>query len=314
MRSVITRRLLWGIPTLLIVSFLVFVLLELAPGDPARAVAGAEASEETIAEVRHRLGLDEPLLVRYTQWVADAAHLDLGESLVTGRPVRDALVDRLPVTLSLTAVAMTMAVAVALVVGTLPGFTTHPAVDRLCALLMSLSYAVPSFWLALVLTSAFAVQRDWLPALGYVPFTKDPGAWLRHLILPGAALAASAWGALGRQLRGELVEVMQSDYVLAVRCRGVPQHSVVLKHGLKNAAIPVVTLLGIRTAQLLGGTVIVEQIFLIDGLGRYTFEAVLNRDIPVVLGVVFVTTIIVLVINSIVEATYGYLNPRVRRA
>jgi peptide/nickel transport system permease protein len=306
------QRLLWLIPTLVIVSFLIFLLFDLAPGDPARSVAGEEATEAQLQEVREELKLDDPLLTRYTRWISDAAQGDLGNSIKTREPVVDLVFDSLPPTLSLVAVSMVFSVIAALVLGTASTLYPNTFVTRGASFLSAALIAIPSFWIGLLLVSAFALDRDWFPAVGYVDLTQNPWEWFEHLVLPSLALAGLAAGELARQLQSSLSDVMNKDYVTALRAKGNPERGIVLKHGLKNAAVPVVTVLGVRIAQLIGGTVLVERVFAIDGMGSLTLNAVLTRDIPVVLGVVLVSTIIVLVLNLLVDISYVYFNPKVR--
>jgi peptide/nickel transport system permease protein len=308
------RRLAWAIPIVLIVTFFVFALLDLAPGDAATTVAGPDADPSVVQAVRERLNLDEPLIPRYFEWITGAAHGDLQESLVTDQPVGEMVFKALPATISLAAVALVLAGIFGMIFGAGPLLWRKPWVDRVSTGVCSLSISLPSFWIALLLTSWFAIDRGWFPALGYVGITESPWEWLRHLILPATALGLATGGELARQLRGALDDVFDRDYTLALRAKGLTNRRIVLKHGLKNAAVPVITVLGVRIAQLLAGTVIIEQIFLIDGIGRLTVTAVLGRDVPVVLGIVLVATLIVLVANLIVDASYGYFNPRLRHA
>lgn len=312
MGRTLLERLLWAIPTMIVVTLLVFVLLDLAPGDPARLIAGENANEEVVQQIRERLNLDDPLLVRYVDWVTSAVQGDLGNSLVSNQPVADRITSALPATFSLVGVALVLALVFALVVGTVPVLWRHPAVDRIATVLASLSISVPGFWLGLILASTFAVNFGWFPAIGYESMSSGLWPWLRHLILPGIALAMLTAGELARQLRASLMDAVQSDYALAAYARGLSFRRVVLKHGLKNAAIPVVTVLGVRTSQLLGGTVVIESLFVISGVGRLTVNAVFTRDIPIVLGVVLVTTAIVLAFNVLVDLSYAYFNPRAR--
>jgi peptide/nickel transport system permease protein len=308
------RRLVWIVPIILIVTFFVFALLDLAPGDAARTVAGNDADPTTVEAIRHKLNLDEPLIPRYVDWISGAARGDLGTSLVSNQSVATMVFDALPATVSLTVVALFLASVFAVIFGAGPLLWRWRWLDRVSTAVCSLSIALPSFWVALLLTSWFAVDRQWFPALGYVPLTENPWDWLKHLILPATALGLATAGELARQLRGALDDVFDQDYALALRAKGLPHRRIVLKHGLKNAAVPVITVLGVRIAQLLAGTVIIEQIFLIDGIGRLTVTAVLGRDIPVVLGVVLVATVIVLIANLIVDTSYGYFNPRLRQS
>jgi peptide/nickel transport system permease protein len=305
-------RLGWAIPTMIVVTLLVFVLLDLAPGDPARLIAGENANEQVVQQIRERLNLDDPLIVRYVDWLSGAVQGDLQTSLVSNQPVTGRIASALPATFSLVGVALVVALTFALVVGTAPVLWRHPLVDRVATVLASLAISVPGFWLGLILASTFAVSLGWLPAIGYEPISSGLWSWLSHLILPAIALAMLTAGELARQLRASLMDAVQSDYALAAYARGISFRRVVLKHGLKNAAIPVVTVLGVRTSQLLGGTVVIESLFVISGVGRLTVNAVFTRDIPIVLGVVLVTTVIVIAVNVMVDLSYAYFNPRAR--
>lgn len=308
----LAKRAVWAIPTLLFVSLFVFLMLDLAPGDPARSIAGSQAPAEAVQEIRDSLNLDDPLLQRYFQWLSGAAVGDFGDSLVGNQPVATSVLRAVPATLSLVLVALAMAIAVSFLMGMLPIVFRSAVVERAVSILASLLIAVPAMWLALLLVQSFAVDRTWFPSAGYVGIS-DPVRWLAHLILPAAALAGVAIGELSRQLRGSLSDVLEQDYIVSARARGFSKRRVILKHGLKNAAIPVITVLGVRVGQLVGGTVLIEHIFLIDGIGRLTLSAVLRRDIPVVLGVVVFTTVVVLVVNLLVDLVYLYLNPRLRK-
>jgi peptide/nickel transport system permease protein len=304
----------WCIPTLIAVSFLVFLLLAVAPGDPAREIAGPEASQEAVAQIRENLGLDRPLLVRYGEWLGDAVRGDLGNSIISDRPVTDSVFKVLGISASLIVVGVTFAIVGSLVLALAPVLTKSRVVERICSVLSAAAIATPSFWLALVLVQALAVERRWLPAVGYVGLADDPVEWFRHLVIPGIAIGASVAGHLARQMRSSVAEVMSTDYVMAARAKGVGHRRLVFKHVLKNAAIPVVTVLGIRVGQLFGATVLVEQIFLINGLGDLTLRAVLSRDVPVVLGILVVVAALIALINLIVDASYLYFNPKVRSA
>jgi peptide/nickel transport system permease protein len=313
-RRTILTRVAWCIPTLIAVSFLVFLLLAIAPGDPAREIAGPEASQEAVAQIRENLGLDRPLLVRYGEWLGDAVRGDLGNSIISDRPVTDSVFKVLGISASLIVVGVTFAIVGSLVLALTPVLTKSRVAERICSLLSAAAIATPSFWLALVLVQALAVERRWLPAVGYVGLADDPVEWFRHLVIPGIAIGASVAGHLARQMRSSVAEVMATDYVMAARAKGVGHRRLVLKHVLKNAAIPVVTVLGIRVGQLFGATVLVEQIFLINGLGDLTLRAVLSRDVPVVLGILVVVAALIALINLIVDASYLYFNPKVRSA
>lgn len=314
MRRLALQRLLWIVPTLLFVSFAVFAFIDLAPGDAARSLAGQDASEEQVAAVRQRLGLDEPLLVRYGEWASGAVTGDLSESLLTSRPVTDMLWEALPRTISLTFVALVFSTVVGFTLGAVAALRPGGAFDRLVSVIAALGIAVPGFFLALILVSELAIKRSTFPALGYVPFTESPWEWLRHLILPAVALSTVAVGEFARHVRTALRGVLTQDYILVAHAKGSSRAQILFKHALRNAAIPLMTLLGVRFAQLLGGAVIIEQIFLLRGMGSVLITAVQARDIPVVLGVVAITTLLVVAVNLLVDLSYGYLNPKLRRS
>jgi peptide/nickel transport system permease protein len=315
MARTLAWRLILAVPTLVIVTLGVFLLFALAPGDPAREIAGQDATPETLASIRQQLRLDDPLPVRYGKWVADLMRGDLGKSFVGRQPVMQTVLKVLPVSLSLVLVAMVMATAGALVLGVLPELVSgRGMVSKASTAISALMLSIPNFWLALILVSAFAVDRSWLPAVGYVSFRQSPWQWLQHLLIPAASLAAVTSAELGRQLRSSLRAALDTDYVLAARAKGLSNNRIVLKHGLKNGAIPVVTVLGVRVGQLIGATAIIEQIFIINGLGSLAVTAVLQRDIPVVLGVVTISTAIILIMNILVDVAYLYFNPRLRAA
>ncbi|MET0147102.1 MAG: ABC transporter permease [Ilumatobacteraceae bacterium] len=306
------QRLLLAVPILLIVTFVVFVLVDLAPGDPAANLAGDNPSPERIEAVRQELGLDRPLPARYVDYVSSAFTGDFGTSLANRQAVTTALKDRITVTLSLALVTVVMMVGGALVFGIIAATWRNRWPDRLITWLASIAVAIPPFWLGLVLILQLAVYRSWFPALGYSPIADGWWEWLRHLILPAFTLALLPGAELTLQLKASLVEVMGRDYVLAVRAKGMSTRTVILKHGLKNAAVPVVTVLGHRMAQLLGGTVIVERVFNLNGIGSAAVDATLNRDIPIIMAIVVMSTITVIVVNLLVDISYGYFNPKVR--
>lgn len=299
---------------LLLVSVIAFILLQLIPGDPAITLAGENASATEVARLRSELGLDAPLLQQYLDWVGGLVRGDLGTSLPTSQPVMDLVVARLPVTVSLAVVAIIIAVTVGVAIGIVAGIMRGHLVDRAVTLFASLGVAVPPFWFGLVLIIVFALNIGVLPSIGFVPLQDGPVEWLRHLVLPAVALAAAPMAEIARQMRGAMVDVLDHDYVRTARAKGMSGSTVVLKHALKNAAIPVVTVIGLQVSLLLGGSVIVETIFGLPGLGDLVVQSVLQRDIPVVQGVIMVAALVVLVCNLLVDLSYRYFNPRVRVA
>jgi len=306
-------RLVGGLPLLFVVSLFIFVLIDLAPGDAAAVVAGENASIERIAQVRQELGLNDPLLIRYGRWLSAALQGDLGKSLTTDQSVLSAIGQKLPVTASLTLVALVFAVTMALTFGILASLKPGGVSDRTVTMLASAAVAAPPFWLALVLVLVFSLNLRLLPALGYRPIGEEgTWIWLKHLILPGIALGTSLAAELALQLKGSLTEVLGRDYILAARAKGMPRVVIVGKHALKNAAIPVVTVLGYRFTQMLGGAVLVEVPFNLPGLGTLAIDSTLAHDVPTLLGLVVLMTAFVIVTNLLVDVSYGYFNPKVR--
>lgn len=300
------------VPLLILVSMMAFGLLFLVPGDPATTLAGENPAPEQIEAIRDQLGLDEPVPQQYLGWAGDAVRGDLGTSLFSNLPVGELLWSRLPATISLTVAAMAVAVGLGMAFGLVAAAWRGSFIDRGVTAVASLGVAVPSFWLGLMLIITFSLDRNWLPAVGYVPFTESPIDWLRHIILPAVTLGVAPAAEIARQLRGSLVDTLDQDYVRTARAKGLRRAPVLLKHALKNAGIPVVTVIGIQFSFLLGGSVIAEQIFGIPGIGNLAVTAVLQRDVPVIQGVVLVSAMAVLFCNLLVDMSYGYFNPKVR--
>ena len=277
------RRLLAIVPLLLLVTSMVFSLILLLPGDPAVALIGMEdASEEKLAAIRERMGLDRPLVVQYASWLGRVARGNLGVSLRTGQPVTEAIRERAPITLGLALAATAFGVA------------------------------VPNFWLGSMLVLVLALHLRWLPATGYVsPFDSASDA-LRHMLLPTLTLGASAVAEVTRQLRSSLGETLAADFVKTARAKGLAEGRVVAKHALRPALIPVVTVAGLTISRLVSNTVVVESIFALPGLGRLNLESVLNRDFPMLQGAVLVTVLAVIVVNLLSDLLYGLIDPRIR--
>lgn len=312
MAGFILQRLLATVPLLVIVSLLVFSLVLLIPGDPAYMLAGEDATPEEIAEIRTDMGLDDPVLVQYGRWAGGLLRGDMGTSMFSDQPVLEVLVQRLPVTLSLAFAAIVIALLIALPAGIISGTRPGRFSDRAVTVGASAGLAIPNFWLGLMLVLVFAIWNDWLPATGYIPLAESFQGWLRHILLPAFTLGLSAGAILTRQLRGAMVDVMNQDYIRSARAKGLPWRQVVLKHGLKNAAIPMVTILGLQANYLLGGTVIVEQVFGMPGLGQLAVASVFTRDLPMIQGVVIMAVFVAVAVNLLVDISYGYFNPKVR--
>jgi peptide/nickel transport system permease protein len=313
MGTLILRRLLSLIPLLLLVSFGVFVLVALVPGDAATTLAGGEnATPERVAAVREQLHLDDPLVSQYGRWLGNAVQGDLGESLFSHVPVVDDIRDRFPITLGLALAALAVGLLIGIPVGVLSALRPGRPVDKASRVGTSLAIAIPNYWLAIELVVLFAVTWKWLPPSGYVKFTEDPRGWLEHIILPAIALGVWSAASLARQLRASLIDALDTRYVRTAWAKGASTRRVVLKHAMKNAAIPVVTVLGLQIGFLLGGTVIIEQIFSIPGMGPYFIRAVTSFDVPVIQGVAIVFVLITVALSLLVDISYGLLDPRVR--
>jgi peptide/nickel transport system permease protein len=312
MLKLVARRVLTAIPTLLGVVLAAMLLLELMPGDPARIMAGDNATPEAIASIRQDLDLDKPVWERFGGYLWNVAQGDLGTSPGSSTPIWDRISEALPVTLSLGLVAMVMATVIGVGAGGAAALRRGRWVDRAVTAAASVMQAVPAFVVGLALVIAFAVNRSWFPATGYEPLASGIGEWLRYLFLPALALALSSAAELARQTRGALVDTLEQDYVVASRAKGLSDRWVIGKHAAKNAATPVVTVAGLQVARILGGAVVVEQIFGMHGFGSLAVNAVLTRDMVLIQGIVLVSAVGVLITNLLVDLSYGYLNPKVR--
>jgi peptide/nickel transport system permease protein len=314
MLRLVGQRLLALVPLLFLVSILTFSFTALLPGDPVDLIIGDEGTSEQYEMIRERLGLNEPVLTRYAIWLGKAARGDFGTSFFNSVEVWDAVMLRFPVTLSLTFAAALIAIIVGVGAGILAALHPGSWIDRLATLGATLGQAIPNFWFGIVLAAFFAVNLRWFPATGYVPLSESPIEWLRSITLPALALGLSASAALARQARSAMVGVLQQDYIQAARAQGLSARRVIFKHALKNAMIPVVTVLAFQINVLLGGALIVEQVFSINGLGSLAIAAVRQQDIPMIQGIVLVTVAIVVVIQLLTDLAYGYLNPKARPA
>lgn len=312
MLSLVIRRLIALIPLLFIVTLIVWALLLLIPGDPALAIIGNDATPEQVEAVRQELGLDDPFFVRYFDWLGGVLQGDLGTSLFTSYSVTDAIADRLPVSLSLVGTSFVLAILIGVPSGIVAAVRKGSSVDRALTVGTSIGVAVPNFWLGLVLITFFGLRLGWFPSGGYVPFTDDPLGWAHHIALPAITLALAAAAEIGRQTRAGMVEVLQQDFVRTHRAKGLSERQIVAKYGLKSAMMPVVTVSGLQVARLFGLSTIVEQIFNLHGVGQLAIDSVFKRDIPMIQGVVLMITLVVVLVNLVVDVSYGFLNPKVR--
>jgi peptide/nickel transport system permease protein len=299
-------------PVLLVVSIVVFSLIHLTPGDPVTIMLREEADPATAATLRRQLGLDRPLPVQYATWLGHALRGDLGRSIRTNQPVAEAIRQRVPVTLSLAAAALLVALLVGLPAGILGAVRRNSVVDLLTAGLAVSGVSLPTFWLGVLLVFWFSVTLGWLPPIGWVSPSRDLGGWLRSLILPAVTLGTAIAAVVMRMTRTSLVEVLDVDYIRTARAKGLAERRILLGHALRNALIPVVTEIGLQAGALLGGAVITETIFALPGIGRLLVDAIFQRDFPIVQGVVLVLAVNFLAISFLVDLAYAWLDPRIR--
>lgn len=310
----VLKRIATSIALLLTVSAITFFMILLVPGDPAAAAAGENATLAQIEEARQRLGLNDNVFVQFFRWLGHASTGNLGQSIQNHVSVSGLVAERFPVTLQLTALAIVIAVLIAVPAAVVAATHKGSRLDRLITTGASAGLAMPSFWLGLVLVIVFALNLSILPSSGFVPISDGIGGWLAHLILPAVTLAAAPAAEITRQLRASMIDVLEQDYIRTSVAKGMSNRVVLLQHALKNAGVPAVTVVGLQLAFMLGGSVIVEQIFGIPGIGSLSVTAVLQRDIPVIQGVVLVAGITVLLVNLLVDLSYRVLSPKMRTA
>ncbi|HUP73011.1 MAG TPA: ABC transporter permease [Acidimicrobiales bacterium] len=312
MARVILNRLAATIPLLLLVTLGAFLLGELSPGDRAQALAGDDATPEAIELIRKDLRLDDAPPVRYVRWLGDVATGDLGIETRSRRPVADELQRRWPVTANLALASLVISLLIGIPLGVIQGAKPGSKLDKFLLGVVSIGLATPAYLIATLIIFYFAVRWRWLPALGYVSFSESPTEWFRHIIAPATTLAIIGAAEIARQLRTGLVGVAQEDYIRAARARGLGPVRVMGKHALRNAAMPALTIVGLRIGHMLAGAVIIEQIFQFPGLGSYALAAVQNRDFVVVQSIVLAVAVIIITVNLIVDLAYRFLNPKVR--
>jgi peptide/nickel transport system permease protein len=314
MARYVGARLLGALPMLFLMSLLVFAIVYLIPGDPVDAMLGQEADAVARTALRRELGLNLPLWRQYTTWAWRALHGDLGRSLRAQQPVATLIREKLPATLLLTTAAAALAILIAVPAGTLAAVRRNTAVDFLAMLGALLGVSIPSFWSGIMLILLFGLVLGWLPAMGYANLLGEPAAALRHLVLPAVTLGSVMAGAVTRQVRAQLLQELSRDYVRTARSKGLRETRVVVRHGLRNSLIPAVTVLGVQFSILLGGAVITEQIFAWPGVGQLAVHAILNRDYPVLQGVILTVAVLVTLVNLLVDVAYAVLDPRIRLA
>ena len=315
MTQYILRRLIqsvfivWGCATL------VFFMLRMVPGDPVVQMLGPEYTPEAAEALRRKMGLDEPIYVQYVKWFGNLLQGDLGSSIASSQTVTEIIKTGLPKTLSLALVSFVIALTIALPTGIIAALRRNTWTDYAASLTAFVGVSMPSFWFGIILIIVFAVQLNWLPAIGYAELTEDGfWPWLEHLILPGLAIGAGYAAILMRFVRAGLLEVLGSDYVRTARAKGLNERRVVVRHALRNSLIPVVTVIGIQLALLLSGAVVTETVFSIRGLGRILVGAIFDRDYPIVQGIILLVAVVFVLANLIVDIVYTWLDPRIHYA
>jgi peptide/nickel transport system permease protein len=306
------KRLLATIPVMALVALFVFSLLYVSPGDPAAVIAGDIATEADIARIRAQLGLDQPYFIRFGNWLWDLAHGDLGTSIFTNLPVATLIGQRIEPTLALTVCTLIVAVGLAVPLGVLAAARAGGWIDRLVMGVAVLGFSVPVFVIAYGLILLFAVQLDWLPVQGYRSLSEGFGPFIRHMILPSVALGVVYMALIARITRATMLDVLAQDYVRTATAKGLAPGTVLTRHALKNAAVPIVTIIGIGVALLIGGVVVTETVFAIPGLGRLTVDAILRRDYPIIQGITLLFSAVYVLVNLLVDLSYSLFDPRIR--
>ncbi len=307
-----TRRVLATIPVILIVALFVFSLLYIAPGDPAAIIAGDQATPDDVERIRESLGLDRPFVIRFVDWLWSVLQGDLGNSIFTNLPVSHMIQQRIEPTLSLMALTLTLSLSFAIPMGVIAAWKHGTWIDRLVMMTAVFGFSTPVFVIGYLLAFVFALKLDWLPVQGFTSISHGLLPFLRNLILPAVALGLVYMALIARITRATMLDVLSQDYVRTAKAKGVGQRGILFLHALKNAAVPIVTIVGIGFAALIGGAVVTESVFAIPGLGRLTVDAILRRDYPVIQGVVLLFSCVYVVVNLIVDLLYTLFDPRIR--
>jgi peptide/nickel transport system permease protein len=308
----IVSRLISIVPVLFVVSIVVFSLLYLTPGDPALVIAGPNASTEDVEKIREALGLNESFLVRYVGWLADIVQLDFGRSIMNGTPVVDLIAQRIEPTLSMMFLTIIFAVVIAVPMGVLAAAKVNTIADRLVMLFAISAFSVPVFIIGYILARVFALEARWFPVQGYAYLADGVVPWLRHLVLPSVALGLVYIALIARITRAAMLEVLSEDYIRTARAKGLRSKRILFLHALRNASNPIVTVIGVGVALLIGGAVVTESVFGIPGLGRLTIDAILRRDYPVIQGIMLLFSLVYVLVNLLIDIFYVILDPRIR--
>jgi peptide/nickel transport system permease protein len=312
MLAYVIRRLLSTLIVMAIVGIFVFLLLHLSPGDPAAIIAGDNATPEQIAGIRQKLGLEDPLPVQFLRWVGHILQGDLGVSIFSNEPVLKLVSQRLEPTVSLALTTTFVAVTLAVTFGVLAAWKAGTWVDRLLMVISVMGFSVPVFVVGYLLIYLFAIELRWLPVQGYTPISEGIGPWARNLVLPSVALGLAYVALIARITRASMLDVLAEDYIRTAKAKGVANQSMLLKHALKNAGVPIVTVIGIGVALLFSGVVITETVFNIPGIGRLVVDAIAKRDYPIIQGVILIFSGVYVLVNLLVDLSYTLIDPRIR--
>jgi peptide/nickel transport system permease protein len=310
MTAYILRRLILLIPVILVVGIVVFALVHLTPGDPASVILGDSATPESLENLREQLGLNDPIPIQFLNWFGGVLILDFGESIFIGEPVTEALLDRVQPTVLLTTYALLIQIAVGIPAGVISAVRHNSLIDRIVTVIAISGAAIPTFFLGILLILLFSVRLRWLPSGGYEPITENPVAHFKAM--PAITLGFSSAGLLARLVRSSMLDVLREDYVRTALAKGLPMKWVVIRHALRNALIPALTVIGTSVGALLGGAVVTETVFTIPGMGRLVVQSIARRDYPVIQGAVMAIAMTYVIVNLIVDLLYVYIDPRVR--
>lgn len=312
MPKLIAIRIAQAIPVMFIVAVLTFLLMHLLPGDPATIIAGDGADQEAIAQIRRELGLDQPVLTQLGLWITNLLQGDFGRSLMLNQPVAEAVAQRMPVTLSLALVAFAITIPFGIILGVIAAVWRDTWVDSAVMMLALVGVSVPNFWIAILSVILFSVTLGWLPSAGYIPLSESPSGWLASLIQPAVVLALFQIGYLARMTRSAMLDVLDQDYIRTARAKGVSARATIFKHAFRNTLMQVVTVSGYILSLLIGGSVVIEQIFALPGIGRLLVQAIMARDYPVVQGTMLLLGFAFVLVNIVIDLIYAYVDPRVR--
>lgn len=307
----IVRKILATIPKLLAISIILFFLVNVLPGDAATGMLPEDASYDYYLQLQQKMGLDRPAVERYFDWLFNMLKGDFGKSLISGQPVAQRISQRLPCTLELTLLAIIISLLIALPAGIIAAVKRNSPLDVSTSIFAMIGVAAPSFWLGMLLIILFSLKLKWLPASGFVPLSKGLLANLQRMILPAIAVGIAFAATVMRQTRSAMLEVLGKDYVLTARAKGLREHLVVWKHALRNALIPVITVISMQIGRLIGGVIVTETVFVLPGMGNAIADAILSRDYPVVMGMIMVVASIIVFINLIVDILYIFIDPRI---